>query len=54
MSLLPLEFEQVFFMKVVVNCLFLPPIKWHVILPSRTPDMGKILRSVWAGLQNRF
>jgi hypothetical protein len=54
MSLLPLEFEQVFFMKVVGNCLFLPPTKWHVILPSRTPDMGKILRSVWAGLQNRF
>jgi uncharacterized membrane protein YccF (DUF307 family) len=54
MSLLPLEFEQVFFMKVVGNCLFLPPTKWHVIFPSRTPDMGKILRSVWAGLQNRF
>jgi len=36
------------------NCLFLPPTKFHLILPSRTPDMGKILRSVWAGLHDRF
>jgi hypothetical protein len=50
MSLLPSEFEQVFFMIVVGNCLFLPPIKFHVILLSKTPDMGKIWSSVWAGL----
>jgi len=41
-------------MKVVGNCLFLPPTKFHVIWPSRTPDMGKLLSSVWAGLQDRF
>jgi hypothetical protein len=46
MSLLPLEFELVFFMKVVGNYLFLPPTKFQVILPSRTPDMGKILSSI--------
>jgi hypothetical protein len=50
MSLLPSEFEQVFFMKVVGNYLFLPPTKLHAILPSRTPDMGKLLSSIWAGL----
>jgi len=54
MSLLPSEFEQVFFMKVVGNCLFLPPTKLYVIWPSKTPYMGKILSSVWAGLQDRF
>jgi hypothetical protein len=41
-------------MKVVGNCLFLPPTKGQVIWPSRTPDMGKRLSSVWAGLQDRF
>jgi len=41
-------------MKVVVNCLFLPPTKFHFIVPSRTPDMGKLLSSVWAGLQDRL
>jgi len=41
-------------MKVVVNWLFLPPTKFHVSLPSRTPDMGKRLSNIWAGLQNRF
>jgi len=54
MSLLPSEFEQAFFMKVVGNCLFLPPTKVHVIWPYRIPDMGKIQSSVWAGLQDRF
>jgi len=54
MSLLPSEFEKILFMKVVGNCLFLPPTKFHVIWPSRTPDMGKIPSSVWAGLQDRF
>jgi len=54
MSLLPSEFETRFFMKVVENCLFLPPTKFHGIWPSRTPDMDKILSSVWAGLQDRF
>jgi hypothetical protein len=48
------EFEQVVFMKVVENCLILPPTKIYVILPSRTPAMGKILSSVWAELQNKF
>ena len=41
-------------MKVVGNCIFLPPTKCHVIFPSKTPDMGKLLSSVWAGLQDRF
>jgi hypothetical protein len=54
MSFLPSEFEKIFFMKVVGNGLFLPPTNCHVIWPSRTPDMGKILSSVWAGLQDRF
>jgi len=54
MSLLPSEFEKKFFMKVVGNCLFLPPTKFHIIWPSRNPDMGKILSNVWAGLQDRF
>jgi len=54
MSLLPSEFEQVFFIKVVGNFLFLPPTKFHVIWPSRTPDMDKLLSNVWAGLQDRF
>jgi hypothetical protein len=54
MSLLPSALEQVFFMKVVGNCIFLPPTTFHVIWPSRTPDMGKLLSSVWAGLQDRF
>jgi hypothetical protein len=54
MSLLPSEVEQVFFMKVVGNYHFLLPTKFHVILSSRTPDMGKILSSVWAGLEDRF
>jgi hypothetical protein len=54
MSLLPSELEKIFFMKVVGNGRFLPPIKFHVIWTSRTPDMGKILSSVWAGLQDRF
>jgi hypothetical protein len=54
MSLLPSEFEKIFFMKVVENCLFLPPTKGYVIWPSRNPDMGKLLSSVWAGLQDRF
>ena len=54
MSLLPSEFEKIFFMKVVGNGLFLPPNKLHVIWPSRTPDMGKCISSVWAGLQDRF
>jgi hypothetical protein len=52
--LLPSKFEPVFFIKVVRNCLFLPPTKFHVIWPSRTPAMGKILSSVWAGLQDKF
>jgi hypothetical protein len=46
--------EQVVCMKVVGNCLIFPPTKFFVILPSRTPDMGKMLSSVWAGLQERF
>jgi len=50
--LLPSEFEQIFFMKVVGNYHFLPPTKFHVIWPSRTPDMGKILSSV--GLDYRI
>jgi hypothetical protein len=50
MSLLPSEFEQIFFMKVVGNCLFLLPTKVHIIWPSKTLDMGKLLSSVWAGL----
>ena len=54
MSLLPSELEKTFLMKVVGNGLFLPPTKVHIIVPSRTPDMGKILSSVWAGLQDRF
>jgi len=54
MSLLTSEFEQVVFMKVVGNCLILPPTKLHVIFPSRTLAMGKVLSSVWAGLQDRF
>jgi hypothetical protein len=54
MSLLPSAFEKIFFMKVVGNGPFLPPTKFHVIWPSITPDMGKILSSVWAGLQDRF
>jgi hypothetical protein len=54
MSLLPSEFEKLFFMKVVGNCLFLPPAKCHIIWPSRTPDMDKNLSSVWVGLQDRF
>ena len=41
-------------MKVVGNCLILPLTKFDVIVPSRTPSMGKILSSVWVGLQNRF
>jgi hypothetical protein len=41
-------------MKVVGNCRFLPPTKLHVIVPSKTPDMGKILSNVWTGLQDRF
>jgi hypothetical protein len=54
MLFLPSEFEIIFFMKVVGNGLFLPPTKFHVIWPSRTPDMGNIINSVWAGLQDRF
>jgi len=41
-------------MKVVGNCLIFPPTKLDVFLPSRTPAMGKLLSSVWAGLQDRF
>jgi len=41
-------------MKVVGNFLILLPTKFDVILPSRTLDMGKIMCSVWAGLQDRF
>jgi hypothetical protein len=41
-------------MKVVGNCLILPPTKFYDILPSRNPAMGKILSSVWAGLQDKF
>jgi hypothetical protein len=47
MSLLPSEFENIFFMKVVGNYLFLPLTKFHVMWPSRTPDMGKSLNSIW-------
>jgi hypothetical protein len=54
MTLIHSEFGKVFFMKVVGNHLIFPPIKFYVIWPSRTPDMGKILSSVWAGLQDRF
>jgi hypothetical protein len=54
MSLLLSEFENIFFMKDVGNYLFLPLTKFHVTWPSRTPDMGKILTSVWAGLQEIF
>jgi len=54
MSLLPSEFEQIFCMNVVRNCLCLPPTKFHVIWPSRTPDIGKIISSIWARLQDRF
>jgi len=54
MTLIHSAFGKVFFMKVVGNCLFLPPINFHVIWPSRTPDMGKMLSSVWVGLQDRF
>jgi hypothetical protein len=31
MTLIHSEFGKVFFMKVVGNCLFLPPTKFHVI-----------------------
>jgi hypothetical protein len=54
MSLLTSEVEQVVLIKVVGNCLILPPTKYDIMLPSRTPAMGNILSSVWAGLQNRF
>jgi hypothetical protein len=54
MSLLTSEFEQVILMKVVGNFLIVPPIKFDVLLPYRTPAMGKILSSIWAGLQDRF
>jgi len=46
MTFLHLEFGKVFLMKVVGKCLFLPPTKFHVIWPSRTRDMGKMLSSV--------
>jgi hypothetical protein len=54
MSLLPSEFEKIFLLKVVGNGHFLPPTKFHVIWPSGTPDMGKMLSIVWAGLHDRF
>jgi hypothetical protein len=41
-------------MKVVGNCLILPPTKFDIILRSKTLAMGKLLSSVWAGLQDRF
>jgi hypothetical protein len=50
MSLLTSELEQVVMMKVVGNYLIFPPTKFDIILPSRTPAMGKILSNVWAGL----
>jgi len=50
MSLLTSELKQVVRMKVVGNYLIFPPTKVDVSLPSRTPTMGKILSSVWAGL----
>ena len=50
MSFLTSELEQVVFMKVVGNCLILPFTKFDVILPFKTPAMGKSMSSVWAGL----
>jgi len=41
-------------MKVVGNCLILPLTKFDIILSFINPDMGKILSSVLAGLQNRL
>jgi len=41
-------------MEVVGNYIFLPPTQFHIIWPSRTPDMGKRLSSIWAGLQDIF
>ena len=54
MSLLTLEIEQVVLMKVVGNCLIIPPTKVDIILPFKTLAMGKMISSVWAGLQDRF
>jgi hypothetical protein len=54
MTLIHSEFGKVFRMKVVGNHLIVLTTKFHVIWTSRTPDMGKILSSVWAGLQDRF
>jgi len=41
-------------MKIVGNYLILPPTKFDIILPSKTPVMGKLLSSVWARLQDKF
>ena len=53
-SLLTSELEQVIFMKIIGNCLILPLTKLYIIWPSRTPAMGTIRSSVWAGLQDKL
>jgi len=47
MILMQSEFDKVFFMKVVLNCLIIPPIKFFWITTDR--DMAKILSSASDG-----
>ena len=43
------EFDKVFFMTVVGNCLLLPPTKFQSIWSTTTRDMSKILSSAAGG-----
>jgi len=54
MSFLTSELEKVVLMKVVGNCLIFLPTKVYVIWLFITPTMGKLLSSVWVGLQDKF
>ena len=46
MLLLTSKLKQVIHIKVVGNYLIFPPTKFEVLLPTRTPAIGKFLSSV--------
>ena len=49
MILMQSEFGNMFRMKVVGNCLFLPPTKYQSIWSTKARDMSKILSSAAGG-----
>jgi hypothetical protein len=49
MTLMQSGFGKLFFMKVVRNCLFLPPTNFQSIWSTKARDMSKLLSSTTGG-----